>query len=91
AQAGPLKPAFGAVQGAVGTALPAARACLGPDDPVARATMTFRSDGSVEDVTVAGDAAGKPAEACIRRALLAARLPPFAAPTFTWTTTVRPP
>jgi hypothetical protein len=87
----PLKPVLGAVQGAVGTALPAARACLGPDDPIARATLTFRSDGTVEDVAVAGDSTARQAEACIRKALLAARLPPFRAPTFTWTATVRPP
>lgn len=87
----PLKPVLGAVQGAVGTALPAARACLGPDNPIARATLTFQSDGSVENVAVAGDSTAKQAEACIRKALLAARLPPFRAPTFTWTATVRPP
>ena len=86
----PAKPAMGAVQGALGTVLPAARYCLGPDDPVSRATITFKSDGSVQSVTVTGDAAGQPAEGCIRSRLMTARVPPFASPSFTWTVTVRP-
>ena len=86
----PAKPAMGAVQGALGTVMPAARYCLGPDDPVSRATITFKSDGSVQTVSVTGDAAGQPAEGCIRSRLMAARVPPFAGPTFTWTVTVRP-
>jgi hypothetical protein len=86
----PAKPAMGAVQGAVGTVLPAARYCLGPDDPVSRATITFKSDGSVQNIAVSGNAAGQPAEGCIRSRLMSARVPPFASPTFTWTVTVRP-
>lgn len=86
----PIKPAMGAVQGALGTVLPAARYCLGPDDPVSRAAITFKSDGSVQGVAVTGDAAGQPAEGCIRSRLMAARVPPFTSPTFTWTVTVRP-
>ncbi len=86
----PVKPAIGAVQGAVGTVLPAARYCLGPDDPVSHATITFKSDGSAQNVTVAGPAAGQPAESCIRGRLMTARVPPFSSPTFTWTITVRP-
>jgi hypothetical protein len=86
----PVKPAIGAVQGAVGTVLPATRYCLGPDDPISHATITFKSDGSVETVGVAGAAAGQPAEACIRSRLMTARVPPFSNPTFTWTITVRP-
>jgi hypothetical protein len=86
----PPKPAMGAVQGALGTVLPSARFCLGPDDPVSRATITFKSDGSVQGVSVTGDASGQPAEGCIRSRLMSARVPPFTAPTFTWTVTVRP-
>jgi hypothetical protein len=86
----PAKPALGAVQGALGTVLPGARSCLGPDDPVSRATITFKSDGSVQAVAVSGHASGEPAEECIRSRLMAARIPPFASPTFTWTVTVRP-
>jgi hypothetical protein len=86
----PLKPAMGAVMGALGAVMPTARYCLGPDDPVSRATITFKSDGSVESVAIAGDAAGQPAEACIRARLMDARIPPFANPKFTWTVPVRP-
>ena len=86
----PLKPAMGAVQGAVGTVLPATRYCLGPDDAISHATITFKSDGSAQNVAVSGPAAGQPAEACIRARLMTARVPPFSSPTFTWTVTVRP-
>jgi hypothetical protein len=85
-----LKPSQGAIQGALGAALPAARACLGPDDPISRASVTFQSDGTVQSVTVTGGAAGKPAEACIRSALMRAKVPPFATPTFTAPATIRP-
>lgn len=86
----PLKPSQGAINGALGAALPGARACLGPDDPISRATVTFQSDGTVQSVTVTGGAAGKPAEACIRSALMRAKVPPFAMPTFTAPATIRP-
>ncbi|HEX8793169.1 MAG TPA: hypothetical protein VF765_19630 [Polyangiaceae bacterium] len=85
-----LKPSQGAINGALGAALPGARACLGPDDPISRATVTFQSDGTVQSVSVTGGAAGKPAEACIRSALMRAKVPPFAMPTFTAPTTIRP-
>jgi hypothetical protein len=86
----PARPAAGAVQGAVGAVLPAARYCVPPGDSVSRATLTFKSDGSVQGVSLTGDAAGQPAEACIRSKLMGARVPPFSSPTFTWTVTVRP-
>jgi hypothetical protein len=86
----PLKPSMGAIQGALGAAMPGARACLGPDDPVSHATITFKSDGSVQSVAISGGAAGKPAEACIRGALSKARVQPFVQPTFTAPATVRP-
>jgi hypothetical protein len=86
----PIKPALGAIQGALGAALPGARACLGPDDPVSRATITFASDGSVQSVAVSGGAAGKPAEQCIRSALHKVRIPPFLQSTYTAPATIRP-
>jgi hypothetical protein len=70
--------------------MPGARACLGPDDAVSHATVTFKSDGSVQSVAISGGAAGKPAEGCIRAALSKARVQPFVQPTFTAPATVRP-
>lgn len=86
----PLKPGIGAVQGAIGAVVPGARACLGPDEPVSHATIVFKSDGAVESVSVAGGAAGKPQEACIRAALSKARVAPFAQPTYAVSATIRP-
>ncbi|HSO39202.1 MAG TPA: hypothetical protein VLT33_42040, partial [Labilithrix sp.] len=85
----PQKPSQGAVTGALGAVLPGARACLGPDDAVSRASITFTSAGTVQSVGVTGGAAGKPAEACIKGALGKAKLAPFAEPTYTANITVR--
>ncbi len=84
------KPSQGAVTGALGAALPGARACLGPDDPVSRAQVVFGSDGAVQAVNVSGAAAGKPAEACIKAALGKAKVPPFAQPSYPAWVNVRP-
>jgi len=87
----PLRPSMGAIQSALGAAVRTARACLAAGDPPSQATVTFRSDGSVADVTVTGDAAGTPAGNCIRASLSrGARVPPFAEPTFAAPVTVRP-
>lgn len=86
----PQKPSQGAVTGAIGAALPSARACLKPDEPVSRASITFGSNGSVQSVVVTGNAAGKPAEACIKAALGKAKVPSFAMPTYSANVTVRP-
>jgi hypothetical protein len=85
----PLRPSLGAINGAIGTAMPGARACIDVDAPVSRATVTFNSDGSVGSVAITGWAAGKPAEECIRSALSKARVPPFAQPTYTVPATIR--
>jgi hypothetical protein len=85
----PLRPSQGAVNGALGTAMPGARACLDADAPLSHATVTFKSDGSVASVSVTGWAAGKPVESCIRTALMKARVPPFAQPTYTVPATIR--
>lgn len=85
----PQKPSQGAVTGAIGAVLSGARACLGPDDPVSRASITFTSAGTVQSVSVSGGAAGKPAEACIKSALGKAKVAPFAEPTYTANITVR--
>jgi hypothetical protein len=86
----PLKPSLGAVQGALGAVVPGARGCLGPDDAVSRAMVTFQSDGSVQRVAVSGGAVGTPAEGCIRSALSKAHVPPFAQPTYASPVTIRP-
>jgi hypothetical protein len=86
----PQRPSQGAVTGAIGAVLSNARACLGEDDAVSRATITFNgSDGKVASVTVRGGAAGKPAEACIKGALSAAKVPPFAEATYSAPVNVR--
>lgn len=85
----PQKPSQGAVTGALGAVLPNARACLGPDDPISRASVVFAGAGGVQSVNVTGGAAGKPAEACIKGALMKAKVQPFAEPTYTANITVR--
>ena len=85
----PQKPSQGAVTGAIGAVLPGARACLGPDDAVSRATITFASAGNVQSVSVSGGAAGKPAEGCIKAALSKAKVTPFAEATYTAPITIR--
>jgi hypothetical protein len=88
---------MGAIQGALGAALPAARACLGPGSPPYRATVTFQSDGTVREVAFPGGAsgaqsgAGAPAAAmsCIRSALAGVRVPPFAEGAYSVPVTVR--
>ena len=85
----PQKPSQGAVTGALGAVLPGARACLGPDDAVSRAAITFTSAGTVQSVNVTGGAAGKPAEGCIKAALSKAKVTPFAEATYTAPVTIR--
>ncbi|MDB4941449.1 MAG: alginate regulatory protein AlgP [Labilithrix sp.] len=85
----PQKPSQGAVTGAIGAVLPSARACLGPDDAVSRATIVFVSAGTVQSVSVSGGAAGKPAADCIKSALMGAKVAPFAEATYSAPVTVR--
>jgi hypothetical protein len=85
----PQKPSQGAVTGALGAVLPQARACLGPDDPISRASIVFGSNGTVQSVNVSGAAAGKPAEACIKDALTKVKVQPFAEPSYTANITIR--
>lgn len=85
----PQKPSQGAVTGALGAVLPAARDCLGPDDPISKASVVFNSDGSVASVSVSGSAAGKPAATCIEKELRKAKVQPFAEPTYTANITIR--
>jgi hypothetical protein len=85
----PQKPSQGAVTGALGAVLGGARACVGADDPISRATVTFASAGNVTNVSVSGGAVGKPAEACIKAALSKAHVAPFAEATYSAPVTIR--
>ncbi len=82
-----LRPSPGAVVGAINSVLPAARECLGPDDPVRSATIVFRSDGAVARVEMSGE---RETDACVRAALSRARVAPFVDDTFAARATVRP-
>lgn len=83
------RPSQGQVAGAIGTVMPAAKACLQSDEPTSHATVTFQSDGSVKSVHVTGFAAGKPQEACIKTALSKAKVDPFAESTYPVPVTIR--
>ena len=85
----PTRPSLGAIKSAIGAVLPAAHECLDDDVPVSHANITFRSDGSVAAVAISGWAAGKPVEACIRRAPPRARVPPFRQATYAVPATIR--
>ncbi|HEX4338913.1 MAG TPA: hypothetical protein VH062_23565 [Polyangiaceae bacterium] len=85
------RPSTGAVSAALGPVLMSARSCVAGQDSGPRATVTFDGKtGRVKSVTLDASMAGSPAEGCIRSALMAARLPPFAEPTFSASVTVRP-
>jgi hypothetical protein len=86
----PDKPASGAVNAAIGSVMGAARACVAGQEGSSTARIVFGSDGSVQNVGVSGQAAGTPAAACIEGAFKRARVQPFAAPSFSISTTVRP-
>jgi hypothetical protein len=86
----PDRPSVGAVQAAIGATLGRARRCLAGQLQPSRALLTFGSDGTVQSVSITGPAAGTPAEACAKAALSRARVAPFANPTFSVNTTLRP-
>lgn len=90
-QALPNRPSVGAIQGAVGSVMGGARSCLAGQETGSKATVTFGADGRVKSVSVAGPAAGTPAEGCVRSALMGARVPPFSEPEYSASFTVRPP
>lgn len=87
----PDRPSSGAVQAAVGSVLGAARSCLAGQLEPSNARVLFVSDGSVQSVQISGPAAGTPAASCIESAFKKARVQPFAAPSFSFGTKVRPP
>jgi hypothetical protein len=85
----PVYPSLGAIHSALARALHEAQACVEGDVPISHARVTFNSTGTVEDVTVTGWAAGKPAEACVRNALTKPRVAPFLQPTYAVPVTIR--
>jgi hypothetical protein len=91
----PRRPAVGAIQAAFAAVLPAARTCLASGDPAVRTVVTYRSDGTVQDVSLPGAPSAPSATVsaekggCVRSALEKARIPPFAESTFQAPVTVR--
>jgi hypothetical protein len=86
----PEKPSPEVSTTALARVLPQARGCLAAGDPVSKASVTFASNGAVSSVVVSGDAAGKPAEGCIKAALERAAVPPFTQAGYAANVTVRP-
>lgn len=86
----PDKPSAGAAYAAIGPFMGSARACVAGHDEPSTARIVFSSDGSVTGVSVSGPAAGTAAAGCIESAFKKARVQPFAAPTFSMSTVVRP-
>ena len=83
------KPSNGAVAGALGAVRGAAKACVEDLEGVTRVNVVFKSDGSVASVSVSGVAAGKSAEACVRAAVMKAKVAPFTDPTYSASFTIR--
>jgi hypothetical protein len=71
------KPSQGAVLGAIGAVRGGAQACLTDTDKPTRVNVVFGSDGAVRSVSLSGGAAGTPAEACVRAAVMKAKVAPF--------------
>jgi len=86
----PEVPSQGAIQGAMGAVMGAARACVAGMDEPSRAQVTFNSAGTVSNVSVSGAAGGKPAAGCIVAALKRAKVGPFQKPTYSVGVTIRP-
>jgi hypothetical protein len=87
----PELPAQGAIQGALASPRANARNCLVGQEAPSRATITFASSGSVQNVAVTGPAAGTPAEACIKTAMSKTVVGAFKHATFSVSTTISPP
>jgi hypothetical protein len=86
----PEIPSQGAIQGAMGSVMGAARACVAGMDEPSKAQVTFSNDGKVQNVSVSGPAAGKPAAGCIVAALKRARVTPFQRSSYSVGVTIRP-
>ena len=85
----PVYPSLGAINSALGTALREAEGCVEGDVPISHARVQFSSAGIVQAVTVTGWAAGKPAEGCVKKALMKPRVAPFLQPSYVVPVTIR--
>ena len=86
----PEQPPQGAVQAAIRSVMPAAKACVAGADDVTRANVTFSSAGGVSSVSVNGWAASHGQTSCIKSAFQGAKVGPFSKPSFSVGVTVRP-
>jgi hypothetical protein len=87
----PERPSGSAVTGALTPPLSAGRACVAATGDPSRVTITFGSEGSVQNVTATGPAASDPrAMQCLRQAFGGAHVPPFAQSTYAASVTLRP-
>lgn len=83
-------PPTGAVTSAVNAVKGGAKSCVAGAEEPSSATITFGSSGAVQSVSVGGWAQGKSAAGCIKSALQAAKVPPFARPSYSTSVTIRP-
>ena len=86
----PEVPSQGAIQGAIGAHMSAAKGCVRGDAPPSRVSLTFGSDGKVKSVSISGNAAGSPAEGCLKSAFSKSSVGPFSRASYPVSFTVRP-
>ena len=86
----PEAPSQGAIQGALGSVMGGAKACVAGQDGPSRANVVFGSNGRVKSVSISGPAAGTGAAGCIKSALSKASVGPFSRDSYAVGVTIRP-
>jgi len=86
----PEKPWPSAIQSAMGSVREKARACVAGQTEPTQAMITLVSSGAIKSISISGGAAGTPAAACVRDALMPARVGPFKQETYRFNYTIRP-
>lgn len=86
----PEAPSQGAIQGALGSVMGAAKGCVTGMDEPSRATVVFGSSGRVKSVSVTGPASKTGAAGCIKSALSKASVGPFQRDSYSVGVTIRP-
>jgi len=86
----PEKPSQGAIQSALGSVREKARSCVAGQTEPSQASITFVSSGAIKSIAISGGAEGTSAAACIRAAMMPARVGPFKQDTYRFTYTIRP-